>query len=42
MQYQGIESTDIAQFYKPGKRVILWPDKFKSGNIIYPYEKALK
>ena len=42
VQYQGIESTDIAQFYKPGKRVILWPDKFKSGNIIYPYEKALK
>jgi branched-chain amino acid transport system substrate-binding protein len=42
VQYQGIENTDIAQFYKPGKRVILWPEKYKSGNIIYPYEKALK
>jgi branched-chain amino acid transport system substrate-binding protein len=42
VQYQGIENTDIAQFYKAGKRVILWPEKYKSGNIIYPYEKALK
>jgi branched-chain amino acid transport system substrate-binding protein len=42
VQFQGIDSTDIAQFHKPGKRVILWPEKYKSGNIIYPYDKALK
>ncbi|MBI2206242.1 MAG: amino acid ABC transporter substrate-binding protein [Candidatus Rokubacteria bacterium] len=42
VQFQGIDSGDIAQFHKPGKRVVLWPEKFKSGNIIYPYEKALK
>jgi branched-chain amino acid transport system substrate-binding protein len=42
VQFQGIESTDVAQFYKAGKRVILWPEKYKSGTIIYPYEKALK
>ena len=42
VQFQGIESGDIAQFHKPGKRVVVWPEKFKSGNVIYPYEKALK
>jgi len=42
VQFQGIESTDIAQFHKPGKRVVLWPEQYKSGNIIYPYEKALR
>jgi branched-chain amino acid transport system substrate-binding protein len=42
VQFQGIESTDLAQFHKPGKRVILWPEQYKSGTLIYPYEKALK
>lgn len=42
VQFQGIDSTDVAQFHKPGKRVILWPEKYKSGNIIYPYDRALK
>ena len=42
IQFQGIESTDVAQFKKPGKRVVLWPEEFKSGNLIYPYAKAMK
>jgi branched-chain amino acid transport system substrate-binding protein len=42
VQFQGIDSTDIAQFHKSGKRVVLWPEQYKSGNIIYPYEKALR
>jgi len=40
VQFQGIEGTDLVQFTKPGKRVILYPDRFKSGNLIYPYAKA--
>jgi branched-chain amino acid transport system substrate-binding protein len=40
VQFQGIESTDIEQFKKPGKRPVLYPEKFKSGNIIYPYARA--
>ncbi len=40
VQFQGIEGTDLAQFKKPGTRVILYPDRFKSGNLIYPYAKA--
>ncbi len=40
VQYQGIETTDVEQFKQPGKRIVLYPDEFKSGNIIYPYSKA--
>jgi branched-chain amino acid transport system substrate-binding protein len=40
VQYQGIESSDIEQFKKPGKRVIVAPDKYRSGNLIYPYTKV--
>lgn len=42
VQYQGIETTDVEQFKHPGKRVVLYPDQYKSGNLIYPYSKALK
>jgi branched-chain amino acid transport system substrate-binding protein len=42
VQFQGIETTDVAQFKKPGTRVVLWPEEFKSGNLIYPYAKAVK
>ena len=40
VQYQGIEGTDIDQFRRAGKRVIVYPEKWKSGNMIYPYAKA--
>jgi len=40
IQFQGIEGTDIEQFKKPGKRPVLYPDKYKSGNMVYPYAKA--
>jgi branched-chain amino acid transport system substrate-binding protein len=42
VQYQGIETTDVEQFKHPGKRVVLYPEQFKSGTLIYPYTKALK
>jgi branched-chain amino acid transport system substrate-binding protein len=42
VQYQGIETTDVEQFKHPGKRVVLYPEQLKSGNLIYPYAKALK
>lgn len=40
VQFRGIETTDIEQFKQPGKRVVVYPEKFKSGNLIYPYSKA--
>ncbi len=40
IQFQHIKGNDIDQFRQPGKQVILYPDKYKSGNLIYPYANA--
>ncbi len=40
IQFQGIKGSDVDQFRKPGKRVVLYPKEWKSGNVIYPYSKA--
>src|SRR6266704_2343835 len=42
VQYQKVQGSDIEQFRGPGKKPVLYPDEFKSGNIIYPYSAALK
>jgi branched-chain amino acid transport system substrate-binding protein len=42
VQYQKIQGNGIDQFRGPGKKVVLYPDEFKSGNIIYPYSAAMK
>jgi branched-chain amino acid transport system substrate-binding protein len=40
VQYQKIQGSGIDQFRGPGKKVVLWPDELKSGNLIYPYGAA--
>jgi branched-chain amino acid transport system substrate-binding protein len=40
VQYQNISGHDLEQFYGPGKRVILYPDEWQSGTMIFPYAKA--
>jgi branched-chain amino acid transport system substrate-binding protein len=42
VQYQQIKGNDIGQFAGPGKRVVLYPEQWKSGTLIYPYAEALK
>jgi branched-chain amino acid transport system substrate-binding protein len=42
VQYQGIKGTDVEQFRGPGKKIVLYPEEFKSGNVIYPYSAAQK
>ncbi len=42
MQFQNIKGTDMEQFRQPGRQVIVYPDEFKSGNLIYPYSAARK
>lgn len=42
VQFQNIERSDLEQFKKPGRRVVLYPEEFKSGTLIYPYSKASK
>ncbi|MGE0425617.1 MAG: amino acid ABC transporter substrate-binding protein [Reyranellaceae bacterium] len=37
VQFQGIKGNDEQQFTNPKSEVILWPKKYKTGDIIYPY-----
>ncbi len=40
VQLQNITSNEMSEFTKPGKMVVLYPEEFRSGSLIYPYEKA--
>ena len=41
-QFRGIVDKNIEQFRTPGKQVILFPAKLKSGDLITPFEAARK
>src|ERR1700759_733558 len=41
-QFRGIVDKDVEQFRKPGKQVILFPDKLKTGKLVAPFEAARK
>jgi hypothetical protein len=41
VQYQNIQRQDLSQFAGP-KRVVLLPEEWKSGTLVYPYAEALK
>jgi branched-chain amino acid transport system substrate-binding protein len=38
VQFQGVSGNGVDQFRDPKTEVILWPTKYKTGNIIYPYD----
>jgi branched-chain amino acid transport system substrate-binding protein len=38
IQFQNIKGNDVDQFRDPKAEVILWPTKYKTGNLIYPYD----
>src|SRR5215471_6860923 len=40
VQFQGIKGNDVGQFKDISTQVVVTPDAYKSGNLIYPYEKA--
>jgi branched-chain amino acid transport system substrate-binding protein len=40
VQYQKIQGNGVDQFRGPGKKVVVWPDEFTSGTMIYPYSAA--
>jgi branched-chain amino acid transport system substrate-binding protein len=42
IQFQNIKGSDINQFKQPGKQVVLLPEAWKSGSLIYPYSAAQK
>ena len=39
-QFRGIKGNGIDQFKNPDTLAIITPAEYKSGNVIYPYEKA--
>ena len=38
VQFQGVQGNGVEQFTNPKTEVILWPTKYKTGEIIYPYD----
>jgi branched-chain amino acid transport system substrate-binding protein len=40
VQFQGIKGNDLSQFKDISAQVVLTPPEYKSGDVIYPYEKA--
>lgn len=38
VQFQGVSGNGVDQFKDPKTEVILWPTKYKTGNLIYPYD----
>jgi branched-chain amino acid transport system substrate-binding protein len=42
VQFQGIENNDLDQFRKLSTQVIVSPEKYQSGKVIYPYADAKK
>ena len=42
VQYQGIVGNDVEQFKQAGKQVIVYPPKFKSGEVKYPFSAVPK
>jgi branched-chain amino acid transport system substrate-binding protein len=37
VQFQGVKGNGLDQFKDPKTEVILWPKKYASGDIVYPY-----
>jgi branched-chain amino acid transport system substrate-binding protein len=41
-QFQNVVAGDLDQFRDTKRQVILWPAKYATGNMIYPYSEAKK
>src|ERR687895_894084 len=39
-QFRGVVDKDLEQFRKPGKQVVIYPDDYKTGDVVAPFEKA--
>jgi branched-chain amino acid transport system substrate-binding protein len=39
-QFRGVVDKDVEQFRKPGKQVVIYPDDYKTGDVVAPFEKA--
>ncbi|HVL35807.1 MAG TPA: amino acid ABC transporter substrate-binding protein [Burkholderiales bacterium] len=39
-QFRGVVDKDMEQFTQPGKQVVIYPDNYKTGEVLVPFEKA--
>jgi len=39
VQFRDVKPNDMSQFAGPGKRIVLYPKDWKSGDIVYPYKQ---
>jgi branched-chain amino acid transport system substrate-binding protein len=42
VQFHGVKGSDLEQWKTDAKQTILWPDKYATGKINYPYTEAKK
>jgi branched-chain amino acid transport system substrate-binding protein len=40
VQYHGIKGNDLDQFRDDSRITILYPSQYKSGEVVWPYNKA--
>jgi branched-chain amino acid transport system substrate-binding protein len=40
VQFQGVKGNDLGQFKDTATQVVVTPTEYKSGDVIYPYEKT--
>jgi branched-chain amino acid transport system substrate-binding protein len=40
VQFQNVKGNDVGQFKDISTQVVITPDAYQSGKLIYPYEKA--
>jgi len=41
-QFQNVAANDLDQFRTTQRQVILWPERYRTGTMIYPYSQAKK
>jgi branched-chain amino acid transport system substrate-binding protein len=41
-QFRGVVDKDVEQFRNPGKQIVIYPEAYKTGEVITPYDKARK
>lgn len=41
-QFRGVVDKNVEQFRNPGKQIILFPEKWKTGDLVAPFDKARK
>jgi branched-chain amino acid transport system substrate-binding protein len=39
-QFRGVVDKNVDQFRQPGKQVVLYPEQYRTGDLVAPFEKA--